>query len=426
LGRLARGIVVCAAFPLAFALQAPAARADEADADFDPSPIVSLLELVIDADPGTAGECLRTLADKIQSGEVSKDRAQALRESLAPIVAKRLAADDPLALDAALLASTWKDRAALQIARAAFDDESAPVEKRIRALAALIFAEDRQAVGAAGDLLAKSNDRELRGAILEALGEDSSPETADAVLAAYAKLDPDLQPKAVEMLSQRPAWSKRLVAAIAAKEIPAAAVNVNQAARLLDSRDEELRTAAAAIWGAVRTERNPQREEVIQRMRRLLTEKPANPERGIAAFQKVCGQCHTIHGAGQNVGPDITSNGRASFEQLLSNVFDPSLVIGAAYQAKTAYLSDGRVLTGLVVEDNDQRLVLKMQGGKTETIPRDEIEEVSLSNLSLMPEGVETQLSEQEIIDLFGYLTLDRPPSDPAARWIPGAPALVE
>jgi hypothetical protein len=42
--------------------------------------------------------------------------------------------------------------------------------------------------------------------------------------------------------------------------------------------------------------------------------------------------------------------------------------------------------------------------------------------VSLMPEDVEKQLKPQEIADLFAYLTLDKPPDDPAARKIPGTP----
>ena len=126
------------------------------------------------------------------------------------------------------------------------------------------------------------------------------------------------------------------------------------------------------------------------------------------------------HGEGQEVGPDITSNGRGNFEQLLSNVFDPSLVIGAAYQAQTVVTTDGRVLTGLLVEDSPARVVLKTQGGKLETVPRDEVDEMRQSQLSLMPEGVENQLKPQELADLFAFLVLDRPPEDPEAKVIPG------
>ena len=63
-----------------------------------------------------------------------------------------------------------------------------------------------------------------------------------------------------------------------------------------------------------------------------------------------------------------------------------------------------------------------MQGGKLETIPRGDIDEIATSKVSLMPEGLEKQLKPQEIADLFAFLSLDKPPSDPAARRIPGTP----
>jgi putative heme-binding domain-containing protein len=198
-------------------------------------------------------------------------------------------------------------------------------------------------------------------------------------------------------------------------------LNVNQIRRLLASSDPEVVKKSKALWGTVREGRNPAREKVIVATRALLRGRAGDPLAGRQVFQKVCAQCHKIYGEGQDVGPEITLNGRGSYEQLLSNVFDPSLVIGSAYQASTAATADGRVLTGLVVEDNAQRLVLKTQGGKLETIPRKDVEEVKASPLSLMPEDLEKQLKPQEIADLFAFITLDRPPSDPAARPIPGA-----
>ena len=76
----------------------------------------------------------------------------------------------------------------------------------------------------------------------------------------------------------------------------------------------------------------------------------------------------------------------------------------------------------MLVEDNPRRVVLKLQGGKLETIPRDDVESVVLSKVTLMPEGIEKQLTEKELVDLFAFLSLDRPPDDPKARKIPGAP----
>ena len=148
---------------------------------------------------------------------------------------------------------------------------------------------------------------------------------------------------------------------------------------------------------------------------------PGDPTAGQAVFNKLCAQCHKIYGVGQEVGPDITSNGRNDFNQLLSNVFDPSLVIGPGYQATTLATSDGRVLTGLLAENGTDRIILKLQGGKLETILRDQVEQMKTAEVSLMPEEVEKQLSPQEIADLLAFLCLDRPPSDPAARPLPGA-----
>src|SRR5690606_13925205 len=114
-----------------------------------------------------------------------------------------------------------------------------------------------------------------------------------------------------------------------------------------------------------------------------------------------------------------------NYDQLLSNVLDPSLVIGAGYQAYNVVTSDGRVLSGLIVEDTPQRIVLKLQGGKTEAIPRNDVEEAAPSPTSLMPEGLERQISQQELADLFAFLVLDRPPSDQDAQRLPGAPEPV-
>ena len=65
-------------------------------------------------------------------------------------------------------------------------------------------------------------------------------------------------------------------------------------------------------------------------------------------------------------------------------------------------------------------MILKVQGGKLETIPRGEIEIFKVSELSMMPEQPEKQLKPDELADLFAYITLDRPPTDPNARQLPG------
>ncbi|HEV3203184.1 MAG TPA: hypothetical protein VGY77_02320, partial [Gemmataceae bacterium] len=268
----------------------------------------------------------------------------------------------------------------------------------------------------------KTNSSLFRAQILSSLSRSDDPMVAEIVLANYGTMEPDLQPKVIELLTQRALWTKPLLQAIGRKEIGPNVLNVNQVRRLLASKDPDLIKQVHAQWGSIREERNLEREQVVAQMRTLLKQKRGDPVAGIAVFKTVCAQCHMIYGEGPDVGPDITVNGRSDFEQLLSNVFDPSLVIGSGYQATTVATKKEQIITGIVVEDNDQRVVLKVQGGKLESIPRSEIEQMIVSKVSLMPEGLEKQLQPQEIADLFAFLTLDKPPRDPTAKKIPGTP----
>jgi putative membrane-bound dehydrogenase-like protein len=391
----------------------------------DPAAVARLLvSLIGEKAPNNtaASRCLRLLAERIGDREISGDQLVALRVSLAsslgPIIAR--GGDNPLAIDAALAAASWGDADAQKVLRAvALSGKDHGV--RLAALESLIAGGDKQALELSLRLLtAKENgSAELQAGVLGVLGRLDDPRVGAEVAKSYVRLPADQRPKAIELLTQRPAWSKDLLAEIGKGTVPVDALNANQVRKLLDSGDAELIAAVQRHWGTIRAERDPQREEVLAKMRQVLRNTAGDPHRGREAFMKVCGQCHKIYGQGQEVGPDITSNGRGNFEQLLSNVFDPSLVIGAAYQAHTVITADGRVLTGLLVEDSPQRVVLKTQGGKLETVPRENVEESRASKLSLMPEGVENQLMPQELADLFAFLVLDRPPEDPEAKPIP-------
>jgi putative heme-binding domain-containing protein len=400
--------------------------ASVASAADDIDTVASLLELLIDVDQATARDTLAKLSDSAQTGALTAEQTAQLKDRLGAtldgIIAK---GDHPLADDAALLAAAWREPKAIELLRVKVLSNQND-EQRIAAFGALAVFAPQEALDAARRLLSDAKQPlALRSSVLASLGRIDQADVAKVVLAAYGQLEAELKPKAIELLTQRAAWSKALLEAISREELPPSVLNVNQVARLQASSDERVRELVAAKWGVVRAERNPQRERVVAEMKKFITTTPGNSRQGAAAFQKLCGQCHKIYGQGQDVGPDITANGRASFDQLLSNVFDPSLVIGAAYQARQVVTDEGRILTGLLAEESEQRIVLKLQGGKVEAVPRENVEELTVSPLSLMPEGIENQLKPEEIADLFAFLLLDRPPDDPQAKYLPGTPAAL-
>ncbi|MBI3866502.1 MAG: c-type cytochrome, partial [Planctomycetia bacterium] len=405
-----------------FALTNPRAKGDV---------LRGLIEAVFN--PGgespAAKTVLQTVAAKLQSGEINPERVALVREALLPSLNRLIDSSTGAAAnsDAILLGATLKVPAAFALAQEILVSNQAPGGRRLAALSALIAAGDKSVLESVAAILnaREAVSAEFRGQIITALSRLDDPQVAEVVVAAYPKLEPDVQPKAVELLTQRAGWARELLAAIGSKKIPPEALGINQVRKLLASRDAELVKAVETKWGKLREERNPRRDAVIAEMRALIRKTPGDAHRGQEVYKKVCGQCHKIYGEGQEVGPDITVNGRSSFDQLLSNVFDPSLVIGASYQARTVVTTGGRVVSGLVAEESEQRVVLKVQGGKQEIIPRAEIEEMKTSELSLMPEDVEKTLKPQEIADLFAFITLDKPPGDPTARQLPGVRDIV-
>ncbi len=369
-----------------------------------------------------ARECLSTVSAKLDG--LSASATTQLKAELKPVLRELLERekDTPLFLSAQLLAARLGlarvDPAAV---RGRFTSANEPEASRLQALDALIAFREPALLTVLPEVLSSGSPHFIRR-VFAALGRIEDAKLADVLLGEYPKLAPELQPLAIELIMQREPWARKLLDAVLANKLPKAVLNANHLRKILEGNDRDALWAVEKAYGRIREERNPEREKVVADMAAYFRERIGNPHRGQTVFRNLCAQCHTIYGEGGKVGPDLTANGRASFEQLLSNVFDPSLVIGPAYQVTTVVTKDGRNLTGLIAEDNAQRVVVRMPGEGEETVPRNQVKYTRVSKLSMMPEGIESLLDKNDLADLFAFLALDKPPTDASARLIPGAP----
>lgn len=280
----------------------------------------------------------------------------------------------------------------------------------------------------AQELLAKegvSSDGQWQHSALLLAFKTNRSHTAQFVLQNWSRLPPAIQLAAIEPLSQQIDSMRQLVSAVNDGTIPKDLVNSNQLRKWLAAGDQKLVDNIARNWGQIRSTDDKQRLEFVKHTIEQLksTQVAADSGRGWIVFQRVCSQCHVLHGKGFEVGPNITANGRGNFEQLVSNVLDPSLVIGPAFQSRLVVTTDGEVLTGLLIAEDEKRLTLKMQGGKTiELDKKTDIEQLKISEKSLMPEGLELQLSQQELTDLFALLCLVKAPGTVDNETILGTP----
>lgn len=133
-----------------------------------------------------------------------------------------------------------------------------------------------------------------------------------------------------------------------------------------------------------------------------------NYTKGKAAFTAAqCAACHRFNGEGGAVGPDLTGVGsRYARADIWKSIVDPSAVISEQYQAKTFTLKDGEEVTGRLVEETPAKLVVvtdPLADRRTELKPSD-VKGSAASAISPMPEGLLSNFTRDEILDLLAYL----------------------
>ncbi len=120
-------------------------------------------------------------------------------------------------------------------------------------------------------------------------------------------------------------------------------------------------------------------------------------------FAKTCAACHTLFDAGGKIGPELTGSQRNNLDYVLSNVLDPSAVLAKDYQMHQIVTNDGRVLSGIVKGEDDNAIRVQT-ATELVVVPKSEIETRRETANSMMPDGLLSSLSPDEVRDLVGYL----------------------
>ena len=279
----------------------------------------------------------------------------------------------------------------------------APLPLKREALAALLQAAQPEL----GDtLVALLGSNELRADAIRALASLDDPKTPGRLLAVYDKFSVDERRDILATLCSRPAFAKELLAAVEGKRIPANHLTADLVVNLKNLKDKDLQAQLEKVWGTTR-ESAADKLQLITQYKSLLTSPPTiapDVQLGRAVFARTCQQCHTLFGNGGKVGPDLTGSNRANLDYLLSNVIDPSAVMAKEYQPTVLLLTNGRVVTGILKEENDATVTVQLP---TEllTIAKSEIDERKLGDKSMMPDDLLRPLTQHEVRSLQQYLS---------------------
>jgi putative membrane-bound dehydrogenase-like protein len=195
-------------------------------------------------------------------------------------------------------------------------------------------------------------------------------------------------------------WIQTLLARVEAKAILPREIDIARRQRLLTHDDPRIREAAARLLGDTI---NADRQAIVQSFEpaRALAGRPAG---GRPIFEERCAKCHELAGTGHPVGPDLAALGDRSFDNLLTAMLDPNRAVEERYFSYTVDTVDWQSHTGILVAETSNSVTLQAAEGKTISLLRSDIERVTASAMSIMPEGLEEDLNAQDMADLIAFV----------------------
>ncbi|WP_406693916.1 PVC-type heme-binding CxxCH protein [Singulisphaera sp. Ch08] len=334
--------------------------------------------------------------------------AQAIAPSLVA-VATQLADANPADVPLNRLAFRLGSRTAMDRVRALVSDERGSDATRVLLIDVLGETGDRPSTDRLLGLATAGNSAPVQVAALKALGRFEDESIAKALIDAYPKQGNDWRSRTRELLLGRPSWARAYLAAIDRGQLSAKEASIEQIGRVALLQDPGLDELVRKHWGSVKGATPGEKLAEVRRLNNDLRAAVGDPKRGTQLFKDRCSSCHRLFDQGTAIGPDLTFANRRDREFLLVSLVDPSGVVRKEYQSYIAQTRDGRVLTGLIVEQTPDAITLRDAKGEPTRIPRADVEALKESTASLMPESLYKEFTPSQIRDLFSYLQGDGP-----------------
>lgn len=248
-------------------------------------------------------------------------------------------------------------------------------------------------------LLDAKSAPELQERAARALAASSDAAAMTALMAKWKGLGPKARREAIDKLTQSAAGAQVLLAGLEQATVRTAELDRDKQQLLLNYPETSIKERAAKLLGVAGSNR---KAVVAQHQAALSLE--ADPSRGRVVYAKICIQCHRAGTEGHAVGPDMVSFQNKSPDDLLVAILDPNREAQAVYTTYTAVTLNGQVASGIIAAESAASLTLRRAEAKEDVVLRDQLDELLSNGVSLMPEGLEKDLSPQQIADVIAFI----------------------
>ncbi|MDB5338741.1 MAG: hypothetical protein JWN70_4360, partial [Planctomycetaceae bacterium] len=272
--------------------------------------------------------------------------------------------------------------------------------ERMESLSVLQFANWKVADESLLKLVATDESQELCVKGIEVLGSIDDPNVPEQLLASYSTRTPIVRRAIVRTLLTNPTRIRRLFQAIKENQVSPVELDPGQVRALTNHADPELKQEALQVLAAA----VPADRKLVLEQYQAALKLAAQPERGRVVFEKNCAACHQIGKLGVVVGPDIADLRTKTPAQVLLDILSPNQAIDNNYVSYTVVTKDGRVETGFIATETASSITLKQPENKTQVILRQDIEELKSNGISLMPDGLEKNITIEQMADLISFV----------------------
>lgn len=283
---------------------------------------------------------------------------------------------------------------------AIIQNDNLPAAARVEAIRSLSLGKLADVRAPLVKLLDLKQPGEVQLAALGVLDRFNDPELPAVLLKNWETLSPRLRAAAGEALLARPDRVTVLLDAIEKKTFAPQNLDATQIKRLMTHKDAAIQKRASTLLAAFKPAR---RTEVVEKYRKAL-ELTGDPAKGKAIFTKTCAACHKLEGTGHELGPNLSAMKNRGTDAILTNVLDPNAEVNPQYLSYNCNLDDGRQVTGIIQSETATSVTFIRGEGLKDVVSRSNIETLKSTDLSLMPEGLEKDISVEAMADLIAYL----------------------
>lgn len=251
-------------------------------------------------------------------------------------------------------------------------------------------------------LISPSNPSEIQLAAIQSLGNLNSSETGEILTetTAWKSYTPTTKGAVIATLVSRPILRDQLLKSIENGKIKPAEIPSSTRQSLMKAKDKKVKMRAENLFKELES---GGRMKVYEDLKSVL-DLEGIAENGQGIFKTNCATCHTFAGEGGNVGPDLSGISNQPSLAVLLHTIVPNYEVYPGFQAITVTTNEGKQITGRIAAESSNSLSLKTAYGSEENILRTQIKNIDNPGVSLMPNGLEQNMNEQELADLLAYL----------------------